>query len=163
MEQRTQTNDVSGIPGSAAINLAPWGGETPLSSPSLGDGPSGHCRAESDSVRRQRGGSAAQLKAARQRQEELRVSCLSNLKREWLDEPYWRQLAKNRKYRMPMYFLPLTKKGIERVLKELGQSREFFREAFGLATYCEFVVRNPRMPLWVFAGNCLEILDSNRR
>jgi hypothetical protein len=62
-----------------------------------------------------------------------------------------------------MYFLPLTKKGIERVLKELGQSREFFREAFGLATYCEFVVRNPRMPLWVFAGNCLEILDSNRR
>jgi len=78
------------------------------------------------------------------------------LKQDWLDADHWRALAAQRQYRLPHRYLPLSAGGIERVLRDLGLDRDFYREAFGLKTYQQYVDRNPSTPLWVFAGICLE-------
>jgi hypothetical protein len=113
-------------------------------------------------LERQHRRSLEQLPAARAKLEELRQKGRLELKQVWLDEPYWRELAKHRKYRMPAYYLPLTRCGIERVLARLGLGKDFFQLHFGLVTYSEFVERNPTMPQWAFAGHCLELLDEGR-
>lgn len=142
-------------------DLVLWGGKKPLTEPVLGDGADGPFKSKIDSPEPQNGGSRAQLAAARQELRALRESC-HDLKQTWLDEPYWRRLAKSRKYRMPAYYLPISRGGIEKVIRALGQDKSFFRTAFGFETFSEFVQRNPRIPLWAFAGLCLESLEQNR-
>lgn len=95
------------------------------------------------------------LAKARQAREAL-IGLGSDLKQDWLDAEHWRALAAQRQYRLPHWYLPLSASGIERVLRDLGLDRDFYREAFGLKSYRQFVDRNPNMPLWVFAGTCLE-------
>ena len=81
------------------------------------------------------------------------------LKQDWLDGEYWRALAKNRRYRLPHWYIPLSTSKMEAVLHELGLGIDFYREAFGLFRYKDFITRNPSTPLWVFAGLCLELMD----
>jgi hypothetical protein len=69
------------------------------------------------------------------------------LKQDWLDADHWRALAAQRQYRLPHRYLPLSAGGIERVLRDLGLDRDFYREAFGLKTYLKLEYRNPNMPL----------------
>ena len=86
------------------------------------------------------------LVEARQAREALIV--LGNgLKQDWLDADHWRALAAQRQYRLPHRYLPLSAGGIERVLRDLGVDRDFYREAFGLKTYLKLEYRNPNMPL----------------
>ena len=86
------------------------------------------------------------LAEARQAREALIV--LGNgLKQDWLDADHWRALAAHRQYRLPHWYLPLSAGGIERVLRDLGLDRDFYREAFGLKTYLKLEYRNPNMPL----------------
>ena len=85
------------------------------------------------------------------------ISAGKHLKQDWADCEYWRQLARDRSYRLPHWYQPMTTKGMEQVLRSLGLDREFYREAFGLKTYQDLIDRNPNTPLWVFAGWCLEI------
>ena len=95
------------------------------------------------------------LAEARQAREAL-IGLGNSLKQDWLDADHWRALAAQRQYRLPHWYLPLSAGGIERVLRDLGLDRDFYREAFGLKTYQLYVDRNPSTPLWVFAGLCLE-------
>ena len=95
------------------------------------------------------------LAEARQAREAL-IGLGRGLKQDWLDADHWRALAAQRQYRLPHRYLPLSAGGIERVLRDLGLDRDFYREAFGLKTYQQYVDRNPSTPLWVFAGICLE-------
>lgn len=82
------------------------------------------------------------------------------LKQDWLDGEYWRALAKNRRYRLPHWYIPLSPSKIEAVLHELGLGIDFYREAFGLVSYRDFITRNPSTPLWAFAGLCLELSET---
>jgi hypothetical protein len=86
------------------------------------------------------------------------------LKQDWLDGEHWRALAKNRHYRLPHWYIPLSTSKMETVLHDLGLGVEFYRTAFGLVNYSDLIARNPLMPLWVFAGLCLElgIVDADR-
>ncbi len=146
-----------------SAKLASWGAQNP-SSPDALDNPLGASQKPQFEYRgAQKGGSAGQLKAAREKLDRLRECAAQDLKQVWLDEPYWRRLARERQYRMPVYYLPTTKEGIEKVLRKLGQDKTFFREVFGLSTFSQLVDRNPRMPLWAFAGICLEHLEAQRR
>ncbi len=82
------------------------------------------------------------------------------LKQDWLDGEHWRALAKNRRYRLPHWYIPLSTSKMEAVLHELCLGIDFYREAFGLVSYRDFIDKNPSTPLWVFAGLCLELSDS---
>jgi len=82
------------------------------------------------------------------------------LKQDWLDGEYWRALAKNRRYRLPHWYIPLSTSKMETVIHDLGLGIDFYRTAFGLVNYSDLIARNPLMPLWVFAGLCLELIDN---
>lgn len=82
------------------------------------------------------------------------------LKQDWLDGEHWRALAKNRRYRLPHWYIPLSTSKMEAVLHDLGLGIDFYREAFGLVSYKDFITRNPSTPLWAFAGLCLELIDN---
>jgi len=84
----------------------------------------------------------------------------SKLKQDWLDQDHWKALAAARGYRLPHWYLPLSPKGIERVLRDLGLNQKHFREHFGQISYKQFVLMNPKLPLWAFAGQCLEGISS---
>ena len=96
-----------------------------------------------------------QLDAANDCLEEL-ILAGKGLRQQWADAEYWRQLARERGYRLPHWYLPMTPKGMEQVLRSLGLDRQFYRKAFGLKTYQDLIDRNRDVPLWVFAGWCLE-------
>jgi hypothetical protein len=80
----------------------------------------------------------------------------SELKQDWLHQDHWKMLAASRSYRLPHWYLPLSPKGIEKVLRDLGLNQRHFRECFGRISYKQFASMNPKMPLWAFAGQCLE-------
>ena len=82
------------------------------------------------------------------------------LKQDWLDAEHWRALAKKRHYRLPHWYIPLSPAKIEAVLHDLSLGIDFYRTAFGLVNYSDLIARNPLMPLWVFAGLCLELIDN---
>lgn len=95
------------------------------------------------------------LAKARQAKERL-IEQGRSLKQDWLDADHWRALAAQKHYRLPHWYIPLSAGGIERVLRDLRLDSVFFRAVFGASeTYKRFVSRNPRMPLWAFAGICL--------
>lgn len=103
-----------------------------------------------------RPGSGDSLTKARQAKERL-IEAGLGLRQDWLDADHWRALAAQRQYRLPHWYIPLSAGGIERVLRDLGLNSEFFRGVFGKdETYKRFVGCNPKMPLWAFAGMCLE-------
>jgi hypothetical protein len=100
------------------------------------------------------------LAKARQAKEKL-IEQGGGLKQDWLDADHWRALAAKSQYRLPHWYIPLSAGGIEKVLRDLGLGSKFFREVFGdKETYKRFVKRNPHMPLWAFAGQCLEAFSS---
>ena len=82
------------------------------------------------------------------------------LKQDWLDAEHWRALAKNRRYRLPHWYIPLSPSKMESVLHDLGLGIDFYRTAFGLVNYRDFIDRNPSTPLWAFAGLCLELSET---
>jgi hypothetical protein len=82
------------------------------------------------------------------------------LKQDWLDAKHWRDLARKRHYRLPHWYIPLAPAKMEAVLHKLGLGVEFYREAFGLVRYKDFIDRNSFTPLWAFAGLCLELLGN---
>ena len=96
-----------------------------------------------------------QMEAANNTLHEL-MEAGKHLRQVWADSEHWRQLARERGYRLPHWYLPMTPRGMEQVLRSLGLDRQFYRDSFGLKTYQDLIDRNPRTPLWVFAGWCLE-------
>ena len=56
------------------------------------------------------------------------IAAGNKLKQDWMDAEYWRALAKERQYRLPHWYLPLTATGMEEVLHDLNVDRNFFRE-----------------------------------
>jgi hypothetical protein len=106
-----------------------------------------------------RGFSGHSLEAANTKRQEL-IEAGSYLKQDWLDQDHWRDLAAARGYRLPHWYLPLSSSGIESVLRDLGQGKKWFIESFGDLTYKQFASMNPKMPLWAFAGQCLEQVSS---
>jgi hypothetical protein len=95
------------------------------------------------------------LDAANERLDDL-IAAGRGLRQQWADAEHWRQLARERGYRLPHRYQPMTPKGMEQVLRSLGLDRQFYRKAFGLKTYQDLIDRNRDVPLWVFAGWCLE-------
>lgn len=99
------------------------------------------------------GDSQAKARLAKERL----IKAADGLKQDWLDADIWRVLAAQRQYRLPHWYIPLSAGGIERVLRRLGLDSKFFKAVFGKhETYGKFLRRNPTMPLWAFAGMCLE-------
>ena len=117
-----------------------------------------------DSQPPQRGirGSQAPISALTSKGVEARRRLIDDgfkLKQDWLDAEHWRALAKKRHYRLPHWYIPLSTSKMEAVLNDLGLGIDFYREAFGLVSYRDFIDRNPSTPLWAFAGLCLELMD----
>ncbi len=107
-------------------------------------------------------GSQAPISALTSKGVEARTKLILDgfkLKQDWLDAENWRALAKKRRYKLPHWYIPLSTSKMEAVLHDLGLSIDFYREAFGLVSYRDFITRNPSTPLWAFAGLCLELMD----
>lgn len=108
-----------------------------------------------------RGPSRQGLEAANNTLHEL-MEAGKHLRQVWADSEHWKQLAKGRGYRLPHWYLPMTPRGMEQVLRSLGLDRQFYRDSFGLKTYQDLIDRNPRAPLCVFAGWALELLHGHK-
>jgi hypothetical protein len=107
-----------------------------------------------------KGFSGHSLEAANTRRQEL-IEAGSSLKQDWLDQDHWRGLAAVHGYRLPHWYLPLSSSGIEGVLRDLGLGKKWFINYFGDLSYKQFASMNPKMPLWAFAGQCLEGISSS--
>ena len=90
------------------------------------------------------------------------IAAGKGLRQQWADAEHWRQLARERGYRLPHWYQPMTPKGMEQVLRNLELDRQLYRDAFGLKTYQDLIDRNPNTPLWVFAGWALELLGDKQ-
>ena len=97
--------------------------------------------------------------AATKKRKQLIVDSLL-LKRDWLDAPHWRRIAKESRFRLADYYQPLSTKGIRRTLDNLGLTSEDFRDFYGEITYARFVELNPTTPLWAFQGLTLEAIEA---
>jgi hypothetical protein len=118
-----------------------------------------------DSQPPQRGirGSQAPISALTSKGVEARRRLIDDgfkLKQDWLDGEHWRALAKNRRYRLPHWYIPLSPSKMESVLHDLGLGIDFYRTAFGFVSYRDFIDKNPSTPLWAFAGLCLELSET---
>lgn len=95
----------------------------------------------------------AKARAARAAQHEW---ALENLRRDFLDDPNWTELARVRGVRLPRWSNPRTPGSMRRWLRKLGLSVDWYRDQNGYRTLGEWIKANPRWPLRTFVGLCLE-------
>lgn len=99
--------------------------------------------------------------ADRQRSREGRAAAkvardASTLRRDYLDEPHWLELASTRGLRLPPYGMAMSVSGMRRWLHKLGHSDAWHKNWSGLAKVADFIALNPRWPLRAWAGLMLE-------
>lgn len=106
---------------------------------------------------------AEEREAFRQKAAEtLRLKSLwaeENLKQDYADETYWRELASKYKVVMPRWYEPASEtKYITRVFRATGIALQDYTEAINTGLK-EFAELNPNMPAWVSVGLALEFIE----
>lgn len=80
-----------------------------------------------------------------------------NLRQNFMDEPTWRELAKEYGMRLPAWYFPASEtKLIKRALKNIGMNMEQFTRLLGFSSYQQFCNRNPDYPAYAVIGLLLE-------
>lgn len=79
------------------------------------------------------------------------------LKQDWLDAPHWQRLFSHYGLRSPPHYMGLSIRGIRRYLKRAQVTVSDFHGMVGFMTITAFITANPRMPLWAFFGQLLEM------
>ena len=78
------------------------------------------------------------------------------LKQKWLDSPMWDRLYEATGLRKPAYWMPCTRKYMDRYLDRAGISHAQYRKITKFKTYEKYAEKNPTVPLWAFIGMMLE-------
>ncbi len=82
-----------------------------------------------------------------------------NLKLDWSDDSYWRDLAKKHGVRLPRWYEPAKSKFVNRFLKEKGLGKEWYQDHTGYLNGNIEAKENPKMPAFVQVGLLLEAYD----
>lgn len=86
----------------------------------------------------------------------------ANLKQDFLDLPYWRQLASEAGVRLPMSYVPAIEvKHVKKLLKKLNIDVKEWCEVEGYSTLKKFGVDNPTYPAYAHCGLVLEYWKEN--
>lgn len=80
----------------------------------------------------------------------------ATLRTNYLDDGYWLELASARGVRLPYTTTPCTTGGMEKWLRRVGLSVEWYRDWTGYDKLTEWIVRNPGFSLRAFVGQALE-------
>lgn len=86
----------------------------------------------------------------------------SGLRSDFLDEPYWLELAKERGVRLPPPGQAPTPTAMERFLHAIGVSGSRYFRWSGEKALTDFATANPLWPARAWAGLCLEALAGGR-
>lgn len=87
----------------------------------------------------------------------------SKYREEYLDDEYWKELAREIGVRLPMYYARPSDQEIKFWLKTCGVSYNQFVDAFGWKDAEEFERLNPTHGMKIIAGLILELKEENRR
>lgn len=83
-----------------------------------------------------------------------------SLRHGWLDEQYWRDLAKKYNTRLPQTYQPATQtKYIRKVAKKVGIDIKNWIESTGCDNLAEINKLNPNIPAYAMTGWYLEYVD----
>jgi len=81
------------------------------------------------------------------------------LKRDFLDDGYWQELAKDWKVRLPTWTLPPEPRTMRRWLRRLRVREREYLDACGFDKLDEFIEKNPEWPLRAWVGVLLEYVQ----
>ena len=81
----------------------------------------------------------------------------SSLRRDFAEESVWLELARSRGIRLPPYGVATTPGQMEKFLRKLNLSTEWYREWSGFPTLAVWPEHNPTWPLRAFVGLLLEV------
>jgi len=96
-------------------------------------------------------------KSAATRAANAAARAASPLRRDFLDDQFWQDLASRYNVRLPAWGVPITSGAIERWLRKLGLTIEWYRDEWsGERNLSDFAKRNPRWPLRAWVGLMLE-------
>lgn len=84
-------------------------------------------------------------------------------KKEYLDDEYWTELAKNVGERMPPYYTAPSDSDIKYWLRICGVPYNYFVDAYGWENAREFERLNPNHSMKVIAGLILELMEERKR
>lgn len=104
-----------------------------------------------------------------QQREEVRLKRISdqewakeNLKTEYMDENYWRELSSKFSCRLPNWWLPSSEiKYLRRASKKVGIDLQTFVDSTGFPTIKQFVKVNSRLTALCMVGLLLEFHQDN--
>lgn len=84
-----------------------------------------------------------------------------NLRNDYKDEPYWRELASKHGVRLPQSHLPATEtKHIKRLFRSTGWDiAEWLKESTGCTTIKQLTDLNPDAPAYAVVGWALEWIE----
>ncbi|MCY1436456.1 hypothetical protein D9M71_525820 [compost metagenome] len=87
----------------------------------------------------------------------------AHLRKEFLDEPRWREMASEIGFRLaPSYALPSDVKYIRRLLNKIGKDLTWFSEQTGFTKLSDFAKVNPTWPCYTYQGLLLEAYFSEK-
>jgi len=81
-----------------------------------------------------------------------------DLKQDFMDENYWRELSRGIGVRLPLSYYPGDKKHVRKFLRKLGYSQKEFEDKTG-GKLDELIDNNPRWPSYALCGICMELLE----
>lgn len=79
-----------------------------------------------------------------------------NLRKNFEDNEYWKELARLKGIRLPNWMYPPTPKSIRRYLRRLDISISEYKDVMGFKSLNDFRDRNPDWPLRALVGVLLE-------
>lgn len=106
---------------------------------------------------------ANQQKAAATRAANVAARAASPLRTDFLDDAFWMDLARRYAVRLPAWGIPITSGRIQRYLRKLGYSVEWYQGWQGEKSLGEFARLNPRWPMRALVGLLLEEREDDDR
>jgi hypothetical protein len=80
----------------------------------------------------------------------------ANLKLDWDEEPYWKELSSYFGVRRFQWYEQADVKRMRKAVKKSGRDSTWFTDVFGFSKYEEHLKANPKMTANAFLGFCLE-------
>ena len=93
------------------------------------------------------------------RQAKMEAAAALPLKRDFLDDTTWQQLAKDLGVRLPNWIYPPEPRTMRRYLRKLRIRERDYLEMLGLERLEQFAEKNPTWPLRAWVGTLLEYAD----
>jgi hypothetical protein len=102
----------------------------------------------------------ARTRAREARRAATKARAESTLRRDFLEESHWLELASHYGLRLPPWGMPCTPGQMARWLRKVGLSGKWYREWTGFGSLQDWIIANPLWPLRAFAGLLLEECES---